>query len=192
MLSLRDQQVIVLGLGQTGASCVRWLGAHGARVRVLDTRNTPPELSSDLLNQSHLQIDTGAYTDKKLSGAQLIVASPGVDLREPAIAKQRAAGVPIVGDIELFAWALNALPQAPHVIAITGSNGKSTVTTMVGAMCQAAGLRTVVGGNIGVPVLNAFSAAQTQQPDVYVLELSSFQLETTATLHLVSATVLNE
>ncbi len=189
-MNLRDQHVVVLGLGQTGASCVRWLGAQGARVRVLDTRNTPPELSPEIQNQSDLQIYTGPYTEKSLSGAQLIVASPGVDLREPAIARQRAAGVPIVGDIELFAWALNALPRAPRVIAITGSNGKSTVTSMAGAMCQAAGLRTTVAGNIGLPVLSALSQS-TEQPDVYVLELSSFQLETTANLRLVSATVLN-
>jgi UDP-N-acetylmuramoylalanine--D-glutamate ligase len=191
MMNLRGEQVIVLGLGQTGASCVRWLHAQGARVRVLDTRNTPPELSPDLQNQSWLQVNTGPFTDAGLSGARLIVASPGIDLRAPAVAKQRAAGVPIVGDIELFAQALNTLPAVPRVVAITGSNGKSTVTSMVGAMCQAAGLRTVVAGNIGVPVLGALTDAQTRQPDVYVLELSSFQLETTANLQLVSATVLN-
>jgi UDP-N-acetylmuramoylalanine--D-glutamate ligase len=190
-MNLRGEQVIVLGLGQTGASCVRWLHAQGARVRVLDTRNTPPELSSEIKNQPDIEIYTGQYTDQGLSGARLIVASPGVDLRLPAIAKQHAAGVPIVGDVELFAQALGALPAPPRVVAITGSNGKSTVTSMAGAMCQAAGLRTVVAGNIGVPVLNALTNAQTQQPDVYVLELSSFQLETTANLQLVSATVLN-
>lgn len=189
MLNLRDQQVIVLGLGQTGASCVRWLGARGARVRVLDTRNTPPELLPEIKNQSGIQINTGPYTEENLSGAQLIVASPGVDLREPLIAKQLAAGVPVVGDIELFSWVLNDLPSVPRVIAITGSNGKSTVTSMVGAMCLAAGLRTVVAGNIGIPVLTAL--AQAPQPDVYVLELSSFQLETTSSLRLASATILN-
>ncbi|MFC1665614.1 UDP-N-acetylmuramoyl-L-alanine--D-glutamate ligase, partial [Pseudomonadota bacterium] len=115
--------------------------------------------------------------------SELLVVSPGISLRHPAIAAAITHGVEVVGDVELFARNANA-----PIIAVTGSNGKSTVTLLVGELCKAAGLKTLVGGNIGTPVLDLL---ELETPDIYVLELSSFQLETTHSLKLVSASILN-
>src|SRR5205085_2258921 len=117
----------------------------------------------------------GGFAADWLARAELLVVSPGVSSRDPAIARAIAGGAEVVGDIELFAREA----QAP-VIAITGANGKSTVTSLVGEICVAAGLDTFVGGNIGMPALSLLDEGE---PDVYVLELSSFQLETTTTLN---------
>ncbi len=191
-MALKNKRVLVLGLGDTGLSMARWLYARGAHVRVADTRDNPP-LAHDLgLYVPSTPLDTGPFTAASFVGIDLIAISPGVPLSEPLVAQAVAAGVPVVGDIELFAQALNAMDARPKVIAITGSNGKTTVTILVGEMCQAAGLHTVVAGNIGLPVLDALMEAErTRQPDVYVLELSSFQLETTSSLKVDAATVLN-
>jgi len=114
-----------------------------------------------------------------------------VALAEPAIAEAMAAGVPAIGDIELFARALGELEQRPQIVAITGSNGKSTVTTLVGQMAEAAGIDVLVGGNIGVPVLDLLQRRAQSLPQLFVLELSSFQLETTHSLAPDAATILN-
>ncbi|OIQ86659.1 UDP-N-acetylmuramoylalanine--D-glutamate ligase [mine drainage metagenome] len=132
-----------------------------------------------------MSLALGAFDERLLQQADIIVCSPGVALAEPAIAAAMARGIPVVGDVELFA---QYKPEHARVIAITGANGKSTVTTLVGDMCRAAGLETVVAGNIGLPVLDALGLPE---PDVYVLELSSFQLETTTSLQPDAATVLN-
>ena len=123
----------------------------------------------------------------------MIAISPGVPLADSKVAAA-AKHTPVVGDVELFALALADHPSrsSPNIIAITGSNGKSTVTEMVGAMCRAAGQKTMVAGNIGLPVLDALAEAEVEgMPDVFVLELSSFQLETTYSLNPAAATVLN-
>jgi UDP-N-acetylmuramoylalanine--D-glutamate ligase len=130
-------------------------------------------------------IYTGKFRPDVLLDAELIVISPGVALSEPAVQAAIKHGIPVIGDVELFA---QYRPKNAKVIGITGSNGKTTVTTLVGEICKAAGLNTIVAGNIGLPVLDAL---QMEIPDVYVLELSSFQLETTINLHLDAATVLN-
>jgi UDP-N-acetylmuramoylalanine--D-glutamate ligase len=130
-------------------------------------------------------MQTGSFTEAVFNNAEIIVISPGVPLAEPMVQAAIKRGVAVVGDIELFA---QHKPVSSKVIAITGSNGKSTVTTLVGEMCKAAGLKTVVAGNIGLPVLDSLSG---DIPDVYVLELSSFQLETTNSLNADAATVLN-
>jgi len=197
-----DKSILVLGAGDTGLSVVRWAERVGARVRIADTRNDPPGLAQ--LRAQHPQCDivTGPYEryGAALFGdAELVVASPGVAVAgpacDPAIARALAEGKKFVGDVELFAWEQNELARQgtrPKMIGITGSNGKSTVTAMAGAMCRAAGLKTVVAGNIGVPVIDAMLDAQDRgQPDAYVVELSSFQLETTSSLHMDSATMLN-
>ncbi len=128
-----------------------------------------------------------------LPGVDTIAASPGIALRDPLLVEAKRRGIEIVGDVEIFARALRLLGNArPRMIGITGTNGKSTVTAMAGGMCRAAGLRTVVAGNIGLPVLDALRAAEDAgQPDVNVVELSSYQLETTSSLDLDCATVLN-
>ena len=193
-MELKGKQALVLGLGLTGLSMARWLASRGAQVRVADTRAAPPcaaQLSRELPDVS---ITTGAFEAASFAGVDLIALSPGVAIREPPVAAAAARGVPVVGDIELFAQAMPR-PNPAKVLAITGSNGKSTVTEMTGAMCRAAGLRTVVAGNIGLPVLDVLLEAERRPeacaPEAYVLELSSFQLETTSSLDAHVAACLN-
>lgn len=192
MHHLQDQPVLVLGLGDTGLSAVRWLHAQGARVAVADSRATPPGASELQGELADVERRFGPFDGAWLQSFSLIVASPGVPLATREVAAAVDAGCEVVGDIEILARRLPGRPG--KVIAITGSNGKSTVTAMVGAMCQAAGLRTVVAGNIGLPVLDALLAVERgeqAEPDVWVLELSSFQLETTVSLQPDAAAVLN-
>jgi UDP-N-acetylmuramoylalanine--D-glutamate ligase len=197
-LQLSGKNVLVLGLGDTGLSCARWLAARGARVSVADSRTAPPHAGrlADLLPQAPLH--TGPFDDALLQAAEMLVVSPGVPLADPAVARAVAAGVETVGDVELFARAIRALNEKRahpmRLIAITGSNGKSTVTAMCGDMCRMAGLTTCVAGNIGLPVLDALYEIEqgiAPTPQVWVLELSSFQLETTSSLEADAATVLN-
>lgn len=182
----------MLGLGDTGLSLTRWLVRQGAAVRVADSREEPPNapvLASEL---PQVAVTGGGFDEDAFRDAEMIAISPGVDRREPLVADAIRRGVPVVGDIELFARRLPAI-GAPKVIAITGSNGKSTVTMMAGDMCRAAGLQTVVAGNIGLPVLDALTAIEDGEaaPQVFVLELSSFQLESTLSLEATAATMLN-
>jgi UDP-N-acetylmuramoylalanine--D-glutamate ligase len=186
-LELKDKQVLVLGLGDTGISALRWLKRQGALLSVADTREVPPGLDFVKSKMPDIPIFLGEFDHTVLTKVDLIVISPGISLAEPMVQAAIRQGVKVVGDVELFAQ--NKLKSA-KVIAITGSNGKSTVTTMVGDICNAAGLKTVVAGNIGLPVLDTLLDA-TEKPDVYVLELSSFQLETTDSLNPDAATVLN-
>ncbi|SFN02827.1 UDP-N-acetylmuramoylalanine--D-glutamate ligase [Formivibrio citricus] len=190
-MELKGKHCIVVGLGDTGFSAAKWLARQGARVTVADSRATPPNLDAirEALPQTELRL--GAFGAATFADADLLVVSPGVALATPEIAAAIARGVPAVGDVELFAQAI--VGKGSKVVAITGANGKSTVTSMVGAMCATAGLKTEVAGNIGLPVLDALSNWQDkgEWPDVWVLELSSFQLETTTSLSPDSAAVLN-
>jgi UDP-N-acetylmuramoylalanine--D-glutamate ligase len=188
--SLTNKKVLVLGLGDTGLSMARWLARQGARVSVADSRESPPHAERLKAEVPGAVLFAGPFREQPFLDAELIAISPGVPVREPLVAAAIARGVPVVGDIELFA---QALADRAKVIAITGANGKSTVTEMAGAMCRAAGCNTVVAGNIGLPVLDALAEAEDkgQLPEVFVLELSSFQLETTASLNPAAATVLN-
>ncbi|HZV61966.1 MAG TPA: UDP-N-acetylmuramoyl-L-alanine--D-glutamate ligase [Methylophilaceae bacterium] len=188
-LTFINKQVLVLGLGDTGLSVLRWLSSQGAVLSVADTREAPPGLELLRKELPQVKVHLGPFTDEAFAEAELVVASPGVPLSEPQVKAAIKRGVQVVGDIELFAQ--YKAPSA-RVIAITGSNGKSTVTMLVGEMCKAAGLKAVVAGNIGLPVLDALVQEKTSGvPDVYVLELSSFQLETTHSLVPNAATVLN-
>ncbi|MEO6421200.1 MAG: UDP-N-acetylmuramoyl-L-alanine--D-glutamate ligase [Candidatus Nitrotoga sp.] len=190
MMQLINKSVLVLGLGETGLSLVRWLSSQGARVRAADSRDHPPALDVLRTQLPETEFQCGVFRCELLNGIDLIAISPGIPLRNQLVVQALARGIPIVGDIELFA---RSLPQdlRPKIIAITGANGKSTVTSMVGAMCRAAGLDTEVAGNISPAVLDVLLQRQGQQPDVWVLELSSFQLETTSSLYADAATVLN-
>src|SRR5512143_3530195 len=197
-LNLSGKKVLVLGLGDTGLSCARWLAARGAQVSVADSRTAPPHAARLAEWLPQVALFAGPFDDARLQAADMLVVSPGVPLAEPAVAAAVAAGVEAVGDVELFARAIRALnvqrEQRMRVIAITGSNGKSTVTAMCGDMCRAAGLVTCVAGNIGLPVLDALHEIEQGQapcPEAWVLELSSFQLETTTSLDADAATVLN-
>ena len=184
-IELKNKRVLVLGLGETGLSALRWLDRQGARLSVADTRANPPGIEALKAELPNVAIHIGTFKETTFADKDLIVASPGVPLSEPEIQAAIARGVSVIGDVELFA---QYRPAASKVIAITGANGKTTVTTLVGEMCKAAGLKTIVAGNIGLPVLDALSM---EAPDVYVLELSSFQLETTDTLKIDAATMLN-
>ncbi|WP_336755855.1 UDP-N-acetylmuramoyl-L-alanine--D-glutamate ligase [Pantoea sp. USHLN298] len=179
MADYRGRKVVIIGLGLTGLSCVDFFLAQGVTPRVMDTRVSPPGLEK---LPAQVERHLGGINADWLLDADLIVASPGVALAHPILSEAVDAGIEIVGDIELFCREA----QAP-IVAITGSNGKSTVTTLVGEMAKAAGWQVGVGGNIGLPALSLLqSPAQ-----LYVLELSSFQLETTHSLKAAAATVLN-
>ena len=189
-MNYTGQRILVLGLGLTGLSLALWLRGRGADVSVADTRENPPKLAELKRRADGIPVHLGAWTDSMFRGIDMVAISPGLNINIPLVAAARARGMPFVGDIELFA---RELPESQRLIAITGSNGKSTVTALTGALCIAAGLRTVVAGNIGIPVLEALRDAEIsgRPPDVYVLELSSFQLETTTSLSPTVATVLN-
>ena len=190
----KPRYAVIVGLGRTGLSCAHYLHARGWRLAITDTRQSPPELKRIAELDPAIPLRVGGLDAALLDGADLVVASPGVSLAEPFFVAARGRGLEIVGDIELFARAANA-----PVVGITGTNGKSTVTTLVGRMAERAGLRVRVGGNLGEPALNlleqapsaADSAGTSQPTQVYVLELSSFQLEATSSLVLKAATVLN-
>jgi UDP-N-acetylmuramoylalanine--D-glutamate ligase len=174
---------VVVGLGKTGASCVRYLAKRGERVSATDSRRAPPGLAElgDLAGSVELKL--GGFDLSLLDGATRLLMSPGVSLDEPIVKAARARGIEVLGDVELFAREV----QAP-VVGVTGTNGKSTVTTLVARMAAAAGRRVLAGGNLGEPALDLLAQPI---PDLYVLELSSFQLETTSSLVLKAAVVLN-
>jgi len=198
MKQLADKKVLVLGLGETGRSLVRWLSAQGARVRAADSRDFPPSLNALQEQFPQVEFRCGVFRSELLDDMELLAISPGVPLRDPLLMKAAERRIPIVGDIELLAQQLEAENRKlgegnkkPVIVAITGTNGKTTVTSMVGAMCREAGLDTVVAGNISPAVLDALLDRNGKQPDVWVLELSSFQLETIHTLSADAATALN-
>ncbi|HYL72384.1 MAG TPA: UDP-N-acetylmuramoyl-L-alanine--D-glutamate ligase, partial [Candidatus Dormibacteraeota bacterium] len=183
---------MIVGLGRSGLSAVRHLYARGWKVAVTDSRVQPPEQAALQQLDRSIPLHAGGLDVALLEDAMCVVASPGVSLQLPFFAEARRRGLEIVGDIELFARAVNA-----PVVGITGTNGKSTVTSLVGRMAERAGIRVLVGGNLGEPALDLLARAEAgesgagESTALYVLELSSFQLETTSTLHLKAATVLN-
>jgi len=178
-----DGRTIVVGLGRTGLSCVRYLRGLGLDFAVTDSRAAPPEAQTLARLAPQAEARYGAFEEALLDGAAQVIVSPGVSLREPFLQAAASRGLPIVGDIELFARAARA-----PVAAVTGTNGKSTVTTLVARMGEAAGRRVLAGGNLGPPALDLLAEPI---PDLYALELSSFQLETTYSLRPAVATVLN-
>lgn len=175
---------VVIGLGKTGLSCVRFLKHLGCDVAVVDTRAVPPGVHELKAEFSDVAFYSGELDSFDFTSAQELIVSPGLSIRTPSIARAQAAGVSIAGDIELFCRTVNA-----PVIAVTGSNGKSTVVTLLGKLLEATGLKVKVAGNIGLPVLDAILAKE--EVDVWVLELSSFQLETTQSLRAQVACILN-
>ncbi|HEX7374724.1 MAG TPA: UDP-N-acetylmuramoyl-L-alanine--D-glutamate ligase, partial [Steroidobacteraceae bacterium] len=176
-------RALVLGLGRTGLSCARYLRRRGLEVRVADTRAQPPGGDALRAQVPDAELRTGAFEPGLLDGVAQVVISPGLSLREPVAAEAVRRGLPVVGDIELFAREA----QAP-IAAVTGTNGKSTVTTLVADLANAGGRKAVAGGNLGEPALDLLERAV---PELYVLELSSFQLETTYSLRTRTSTVLN-
>ena len=181
----RGEKWIVIGIGKSGASACRYLLTEGADVLATDSRANPPALEHVQAPRVTLKLN-GFNAPHPLSQFKGAVISPGISPKEPFVRELVAAGVEVIGDVELFARALKAFPKA-QVIGITGANGKSTVTTLVGEMAKRAGKRVAVGGNLGTPALDLLDLRN----ELYVLELSSFQLESTYSLRCVAATVLN-
>ena len=180
---------IVVGLGKTGYSCARFLAARGVDFMLVDTREQPPYLHQLQMEQPERVVCLGPLDETLLKQADQLILSPGIALNNPAIAAAIAVGVQVRSDIDLFCGVVSA-----PIVAITGSNAKSTVTTLVGLMAERAGKTVGVGGNLGTPVLELAEQAMesgNNQQDLYVLELSSFQLEITEKLHAQVATILN-
>ncbi len=172
MNRLKDKSVLVLGLGETGLSMLRYLKVQGAHVRAADSRVAPPGLALAKKYVKETPIHCGAFNDELFAGVELIAISPGVPLRDPAVARAVASGVPVAGDIELFARQLAAGGSRPDtkIVAITGSNGKTTVTSMVEHLCGAAGRDAVAAGNISPAVLDVMLERGVKQPEIRVLE----------------------
>ena len=180
--SLSNSRTLVVGLGATGLAAARFLASRGAEVLVIDSRANPPGLEALRAAQPQLQIELESLHPRWLEGVSQVVISPGLGLDIGIAAEARRRGIPLVSEIELFARAARA-----PVVAVTGSNGKSTVVTLVERMLAAAGIRAAAGGNLGPPAVDLLA----DPPEVYVLELSSFQLETTRSLRPGAAAVLN-
>ncbi len=174
---------VIVGLGKTGLSCAKFLAARGETFGVTDSRDNPPALAEFKQLYPDAPIALGGFSLPLMQSAEELVVSQGVSYQEPSIVACREHGIAIIGDIELFARYVKK-----PVIAITGSNAKSTVTTLVGDMAKAAGVNVKVGGNLGTPALDLLEGTE---PDLYVLEVSNFQLETTFSLKAEVATILN-
>ncbi|WP_175977709.1 UDP-N-acetylmuramoyl-L-alanine--D-glutamate ligase [Burkholderia sp. BCC1047] len=193
--------VLVLGLGESGLAIARWCARHGCRLRIADTRGAPPNLAALQAEGIDAEFVGGAFTPALLDGGVEIVGlSPGLSPLEPALAALVAAanerGVAVWGELEFFAQALRALGTSgyqPKVLAITGTNGKTTTTSLTGLLCQRSGKKVAVAGNISPAMLDRLASAidETALPDVWVLELSSFQLETARTFAPDAAAILN-
>ena len=188
-MSFAGRKALVLGLGDTGLSMAKWLTRRGADVRVADTRESPPQLDALRRSLPRVSAACGPFREESFAGVDLLAISPGVPLAEPLVRRAIAAGTRAVGDIELFAGAT----KGAQIIAVTGTNGKSTVTSLAAAMARAAGNDCETAGNIGPAVLDTLMRREDEgsAPDLWVLELSSFQLETTDSLSAAAATVLN-
>jgi UDP-N-acetylmuramoylalanine--D-glutamate ligase len=149
------RSVLVLGLGDTGLSCIRWLAKRAAKVRAADTREAPPGLGAVREGFPGVPVRLGPFDEALLAGVDAVAASPGIALREPLLRAAVSRGIEVVGDVEIFAREIADIAPGARVLGITGTNGKSTVTALAGAMGKAARRRTVVCGNIGTPVLDA-------------------------------------
>ncbi|MCA3783069.1 MAG: UDP-N-acetylmuramoyl-L-alanine--D-glutamate ligase [Burkholderia sp.] len=193
--------VLVLGLGESGLAIARWCARHGCRLRIADTREAPPNLAALQAEGIDAEFVGGAFTPALLDGGvELVGLSPGLSPLEPALAALVAAaherGIAVWGELEFFAQALRALGTSgyqPKVLAITGTNGKTTTTSLTGLLCQRSGKKVAVAGNISPAMLDRLANAidETALPDVWVLELSSFQLETARTFAPDAAAILN-
>jgi len=191
-MALAGRCVLILGLGDTGVSAARWVAGAGARVRAADTRAAPPGAAELAAHLPQAERRFGAFDQTLLDGVDLVCLSPGLALAEPVVQAAVARGLPVLGDIELFAWQLRARPGVP-LAAITGTNGKTTVTALVGHLLRSAGVDCEVAGNIGPAALEALRrrTESGSLPAVWVLELSSYQLETAWSLAPDVAALLN-
>ena len=191
----QDRHFLVLGLGESGIAMARWLARQGARLRIADTRSNPPGLEQLRLDCPLAEVVCGAFSESLLAGVDGVALSPGLSINEALIGLARERGLPVTGEIELFVDALVALGlrERCKLVAITGTNGKTTTTTLVGELVRGAGLDAAVAGNISPAALTELMTRLDSDriPAVWVLELSSFQLETTGRLGADAAAVLN-
>jgi UDP-N-acetylmuramoylalanine--D-glutamate ligase len=183
-VKLKGRRVLVLGLGDTGLSVANWVAREGGIVRAADTRTAPPR-AKEFAGELH----TGRFKVSLLKDIDLVCISPGLSLSEIVVRAALAQRIPVVGDIELFSWAVHG-KNAGKRIAVTGTNGKSTVTALTGHLLRSAGIDCEVAGNISPPALDAL-AKRKKPPAAWVLELSSYQLETTWSLQPDAAAMLN-
>ncbi|OFE11141.1 hypothetical protein PHACT_14935 [Pseudohongiella acticola] len=185
--AMNNTHAVIVGLGKTGLSCARYFHARGRPFKVIDSRFSPPSLAEFETEFPGQQIELGGFSQQSLLQAGEIVLSPGISLQTPEIAHAISQGVPVTGDIDIFSREVTA-----PVIAVTGSNGKSTVVTLVAEMARQMGIRVAVGGNLdGRASMPALDLLHSGERDLYVLELSSFQLETTSSLNAEIAVILN-
>ncbi len=182
LLELQQKRIVLLGLGQTGMSCLRFLVANNLSFVVNDNRALSIQLDDVLGKRTDIEVILGHWATDKIAQADVIIASPGIDLTQPELANAIQPDTLIINDIEIFAWLTSS-----KVVAVTGSNGKSTVVSLLAHVADTLGVKAVLAGNIGIPVLDTLD----QQPDVTILELSSFQLEHVSSLRPKAATVLN-
>ena len=184
-MDLKNKRVLVVGLGKSGVASAQFLKAHGARVTVSDAK--PPDQLGEGINHlldQGIVVETGGHGERTFRGQDLIVVSPGVPVDAPPLVQARSLGEPVIGEVELAA---QFLPR--NIVAITGSNGKTTTTSLIGEVLSAGGFRTIVGGNIGTPAISLVD--QATEESYIVLEVSSFQLETIHTFRPRIAVVLN-
>ena len=192
-MELKGIRVLVIGLGESGLAMAKWLARQGALVRVADSRQAPPNVDALRTAVPGAELVTGAFADTTFANIDLIAISPGVPVQTPPVQAALARGVPVVSEVELFAWGVRRFTPQARIVAITGSNGKTTTTALTAWLLNAVGVPAVACGNISPSALDALMAALdgSASPDVWVLELSSFQLETTQSLNADAATVLN-
>ena len=190
---LSGKHVLVIGLGETGLAMAKWLTRQGTVVRVADSRTLPTNVALLHAVAPEAECVTGPFVTETFTGIELIAISPGVPVQEALIQQAASNGIPVVSEIELFAWGVRQITPTAKVLAITGSNGKTTTTTLTAYLLNAVSVPAIACGNISPSALNALMDAQDagQLPKVWVLELSSFQLETTHPLNADAATVLN-
>lgn len=185
-INFNKKKILVVGLGDTGQSVLHFLANKECDIQAIDTRLDIDNFDEIKEKFKDIKFSIGEkFNDDIINDVELIIISPGVSLRESYLQTALNRGIPVIGDIEIFAL---VKPVSSKVIGITGSNGKTTVTSLVGDLLKAAGISVIVGGNIGVPILNTLNQ---KAPEAYVLELSSYQLETTYSLALEAAVVLN-
>ena len=198
-MELKGKRTLVIGLGETGLAMARWLLREGAIVRVADSRLRPPNIDALCAIAPQAEMLAGPFTAETFAGIELIAISPGVPVQAPLVQSAIARGVPVISEIELFVWGIRKITPSAKLIAITGSNGKTTTTALTAYLLNAAGVPAIACGNISPSALDALMTVVDGQescsppcyPMVWVLELSSFQLETTHSLNAHAATVLN-
>lgn len=196
-MTLHGKLVLVIGLGETGLAMAKWLSRQGAIVRVADSRLQPPNVDALRVAVPQAELVAGPFVAETFAGIDLVAISPGVSVQEPEVQVAAERGVPVVSEIELFVCGARQITPSAKIIAITGSNGKTTTTTLTAFLLNAVGVPAIACGNISPSALDALMAVQDgvsgylALPEAWVLELSSFQLETTHTLNADVATVLN-